>query len=109
MRESYADKVAKILPYVLRRGPQVHVTEDYVSSPPAATITDEQGFVFALGLNTAPRWQSPTGQFAFDVLRNGFPTGETASVIERSNGRVRIFVKSKGGFGWKYWNARQFV
>ena len=32
-----------ILPYMVRSGEQTHVTESYVSVPPALCITDEQG------------------------------------------------------------------
>ena len=90
-----------ILPYMIREGEQHYVTESYVSVPPALIITDERGAIWTLGNTTAPKWQAPDGEFAFDVLRNGVDTGEVASRIERRNGRVRIFTRD----GWKIMNT----
>ena len=105
-----------ILPYMTLQGEQQYITEDYVSSPPALVILDETGTVWTLGLQMgAPsdevkeryrtRWDAPRGEFAFDVLRNGQPTGEWASRIERRKGRVRIFTRD----GWKQWSGRSFI
>ena len=84
-----------ILPFMVRHGEQQHITEEYVSVPPALTITDECGAIWTLGfrVGTAPR-----GEFAFNVLRNGLDTGEVASRIERHRGRIRLFTAQ----GWKY-------
>lgn len=87
--------------FMRRRGPQTHVTESYVSSPPALTITDLRGDVWALGFEKS----ISGGEFAFPVMRNGFPCGETANRIEMKGGRVSIF----GPGGRKYWNGRTFV
>lgn len=87
--------------FARRKGPQTHVTEDYVSSPPALHITDERGDVWVLGFNTSVSG----GEFAFDVLRNGLPVGEKANRIERRNGKISIF----GPEGRKIWNGRSFV
>ena len=98
-----------ILPYMRRPAAQTHITEPYVSSPPAVLIVDEAGDVWTLGL-TMRRRQSrsggsaPNGEYAFNVLRNGINIGEFASRIERCTGRVRIFTNS----GWKRWSGRMF-
>jgi hypothetical protein len=92
-----------LLPYMLRPGEQAHVTENYVSSPPALLITDEAGDVWTLGTGKMP--DAPRGEFAFDVLKNGMPTGESASRIERRAGRIRIFTPD----GWKRWTGVGFV
>lgn len=93
------------LPFFRRPGPQVHVTENYVSIPPALTITDEIGAVWTLGLVRADERLSPKGEFAFNVLRDGEDTTEIASRIERRGGKVRIFTRH----GWKRWTGREFV
>lgn len=92
------------------QGEQKHITESYVSVPPALTITDEAGSVWTLGMQTAPRGKSPDGEFAFDVLRitrDGriINTGEVASRIERRSGRIRIFTAE----GWKRFTGVCFV
>lgn len=92
-------------PFMELQGEQVHVTESYVSVPPALTIVDEVGAVWTLGFGTAPQWQSPRGEFAFNVLRNGVDTGEVASRIERRGGRVKIFTRH----GWKTWSGTTFI
>jgi hypothetical protein len=91
-----------IQPFMVRQGPQTHITESYVSSPPALTITDERGDVWVLGFNYG---SSPRGEFAFNVLRNGTETGEIASRIERRGGRIRIFTAN----GWKRWTGVSFI
>jgi len=91
-------------PFMRPRDEQVHITENYVSVPPALTITDEVNSVWTLGLVMAPQNKSPQGEFAFNVLRNGFDTGEVASRIERRNGKVRIFTVE----GWKKWTGALF-
>jgi hypothetical protein len=88
--------------YMFRPPEQRHITEDYVSTPPALTITDERGDIWCLG---------PTnlgvsgGEFSFTVLRNGVPTGERANRIERRAGKISIF----GPEGRKAWNGRTFI
>ncbi len=84
-----------ILPYMVRSGEQQHVTEPYVSVPPALTITDEAGAIWTLGFRFG---EAPRGEFAFNVLRNGVETGDIASRIERRQGRIRIFTAQ----GWKW-------
>jgi|SRR6185312_14139140 len=90
------------------------ITENYVSSPPAAWVVDSAGAVFELGTQryvdpnaTAFRQRydtDPRGQFAFNVICNGVDTGEFASTIERRKGRIRIYTRE----GWKVWNGRSF-
>ncbi len=94
-----------IQPYMVLQGEQKHVTESYVAVPPALTITDETGAVWTIGFNAAPRDRAPDGEFAYDVLRNGVPVGESASRIERRGGRIRIFTRD----GWKRWTGVSFV
>lgn len=84
------------------RGPQNHITEPYVCSPPALVIMDESGVIWTLGTEMGP---APRGEFAFSVLRNGFNTGEFASRIERRQGKISIFTRA----GRKNWAGRGFV
>jgi len=88
-----------ILPYMVRSGEQQHITESYVSVPPALVITDETGAIWTLGFRSG---EAPSGEFAFNVLRNGRETGEVASRIERLNNRIRVFTRQ----GWKWMNSR---
>lgn len=89
------------------------ITENYVSSPPAAWIVDSAGNVFELGphryvdpnADFRQRYDTdPRGEFAFNVLVNGQNSGEFASRIERRDGRVRIYTRG----GWKVWNGKSF-
>lgn len=89
------------LDYMRPQGPQTHITEDYVCTPPALAITDETGAIWTLGFNQ----ELCRGEFAYDVLRNGFPTGEKANRIERRGGKISIF----GAEGRKTWNGRSFI
>lgn len=84
------------------RGPQTHITEAYVASPPALIIVDESGAVWTLGLQQGT---APKGEFAFSIMRNGVDTGEFGSRIERRNGKIRIFTSQ----GWKNWSGRSFI
>jgi hypothetical protein len=96
--------IDRILPFMVVQGEQVHITENYVSVPPSLHITDEVGAVWTLGFTEAPKDQSPKGEFAFPVLRDGVNMREIASRIERRNGTVRIFTKN----GWKRWLGSSF-
>lgn len=91
-----------ILPFMIRNGEQKHITENYVSVPPALTITDESGAIWTLGFQYG---KAPKGEFAFNVLRNGLETGEIASRIERRKGKIWIFTAN----GWKHFTGRSFV
>lgn len=90
--------------YMKPHGEQQHITESYVSVPPALTITDETGAIWTLGQDMAPRHKSPDGEFAFTVLRNGVSCHEVASRIERRNGKIKIFTSR----GWKVWTGQSF-
>lgn len=92
------------LPFMVLQGDQIHITENYVSIPPALHLTDEVGAVWTLGFVAATLDQSPQGEFAFEVLRDGIGTREIASRIERRNNRIRIFTKN----GWKRWLGSSF-
>ena len=96
-----------LAPYMIRPGPQTFVTENYVSSPPALLVTDEQGAVWTLGMQYGREMgaQDPRGEFCFEVLRNGHRTGEFASRIERRGGRIRIFTQK----GWKRLVSNTFI
>lgn len=87
--------------YMQRPAEQTHITESYVSSPPALLIVDERGDVFTLGETFAQEPNAPRGEFAFNVLVSGKDCGEFASRIERRNGRIRIFSRQ----GFKTWNG----
>lgn len=91
------------LHYMLKPAEQTHVTEHYVSSPPALWVIDERGDVWTLGM-TMQRHDTPRGEFAFPVLRNALPVGEYASRIERRGGKIRIFCRD----GWKRWTGVSF-
>lgn len=93
------DSKYPVLPYMLPPKEQTHITEAYVSSPPALIVIDEEGAVWTLGNRMQ---MGPKGEYAFDILRNGVDTGEVASRIERREGKVRIFTLN----GWKRWSAR---
>lgn len=90
------------LSYMRPHGLQTHITEEYVSSPPALIIVDETGAVWTLGFEQIT---GPRGEYAFPVLRNGLPVGEYASRIERRGGKIRIFTAN----GFKRWSGRSFV
>ena len=94
-----------LLPFMIPLQEQRHVTDNYVSVPPALTITYERGDVWTLGFAQAPWGLCPDGEFAFDVLRNGRNVHEIASRIERRDGKVRVFTRH----GWKIWNGCFFL
>lgn len=89
--------LSHLLPYAVRKGPQLYITESSVTVPPAAVITDSAGRCWTIGLRMQPRGLCPNGHYAFDVLCNGMPVGEAASHIEYFKGRLRIFTVG----GWK--------
>jgi len=84
---------------------QTHVTENYVSSPPALRILDEANNVFTLGF---AQMKGPRGEFGFPVCVNGMPCGEVASRIERRGGKIRIFTPDGQRGVYKTWNGRSF-
>lgn len=90
------------LAYRLPPRVQTHITEAYVSSPPALIIVDERGQVWTLGMKFG---EAPRGEFAFNVLRDGIDTGVVASRIERRGGRIRVFTAA----GWLRWTGNSFV
>ncbi len=88
---------------MLPQAEQTHITENYVSSPPALVIVDEANNVFTLGF-AQKEIRGVRGEYVFPVLLNAMPTGEWASRIERRNGKIRIFTDA----GFKRWNGRNF-
>jgi hypothetical protein len=94
-------KLHPSLQYRRLDGEQHFVTENYVSSPPALIVLDECGSVWSLGFQRGP---APKGEYAFSVLKDGYPTGVFASRIERRGGRIRCFT----GEGWKIWSGRNW-
>lgn len=93
------------LAYMLPQREQTHVTENYVSSPPALLVVDETNTVWTLGMTMHRHTFNPRGEYSFPVLRNGQPTGEIASRIERRGGKIRIFTRD----GWKHWTGKSFL
>jgi hypothetical protein len=85
------------------QGPHMPVTESYVVIPPALVIRDSENALWTLGFDRGATWR--TGEYEFDVIRNGVKTGEHACRIEYRRGKVRIF----GEAGWRSWNGRMFV
>lgn len=94
----------EILPFMVAQGEQTHITENYVSVPPALHITDAVGAVWTLGMISAPKDQSPEGEFGFAVLRDGVDVHEIASRIEIRTGKIRVFTRN----GWKVFNGTTF-
>jgi hypothetical protein len=90
------------LPYMLKPKEQFHQTEEYVASPPALIIYDERGDVWTLGFDMR---LAPSGEYAFDILRNGVKIGERGSRIERRGGAIRIFTPEGV---WKRWTGKSF-
>ncbi len=88
--------------YMRRPKEQTHITESYVSSPPALIVVDTNGDVFTLGNKMV---LGPRGEFAFNILKNGDETGEMGSRIERRGGKIRVFTAS----GWKRWTGNTFI
>jgi len=91
-------------PWMVVQGEQGHVTENYISVPPALHLTDSAGQRWTFGFITAEKEQSPQGEFAFEVLRDGIGMGEIASRLELRNGVVRVFTRH----GWKRWLGREW-
>jgi len=91
--------------YMLKPKEQLFITEEYVSSPPAAWIHDERGDVWTLGTRFEQQRDAPNGEFAFDVLRNGVYAGIFASRIERRKGKIRAFTRQ----GWRTWTGQSFA
>ena len=90
------------LPFMRPAGPTMPVTESYVCVPPALVIRDNEGASWTLGFR---RGETSTGEFEFDVVRNGVDTGETACRIEKRAGKIRIF----GAAGWRTWTGKTFI
>lgn len=95
---------AQYQPWMVQQGEQGHITENYISVPPALHLTDTAGVRWTFGFQTAPEQQSPRGEFAFNVLRDGVDTGLIASRLELRNGLVRAFTRH----GWKRWLGREW-
>ena len=95
-----------VFPYMRPPRKQTHITEAYVSSPPALLIIDASGTVFTLGYEYQDIRDAPQGEFAFSILVNGYRTGEYGSRIEYRSNKVRILCR--GGY-WKWWNGHTFI
>lgn len=85
-------------PFFYPKKEQFYITDSYVSVPPALYVTDTGNNVWTFGFKTAHPEDSPYGEFAFNVLRNGKDTGHIASRIEIRGSRVRVLTKK----GWTY-------
>jgi hypothetical protein len=83
-----------ILPFMTLNGEQKHITENYVSIPPALVITDEAGNIWTLGFKFGP---ISGGEYTFNVLCNGVDTGKLANRIERRKNEIWIFTLT----GWE--------
>lgn len=94
------DYDSKLFPFM--RQPQNHISENYVSIPPALVIQDNEGNLWTLGFDQGG-WR--TGEFEYDVIRNAKATGEYACRIEFRAGKVRIF----GSGGWRIFNGNTFI
>ncbi len=99
----------KRVPHMKPQGPHMPITDSSVCIPPALWIRDEQGALWTLGFDYDERaWR--TGQWEYDVVRDGVQTGEFARNIEyRVNSRGTRTVRIWGADGWREWNGSQFV
>jgi hypothetical protein len=94
-----------IYDYMRRPAQQTHITDAYVSTPPALLIVDERGDVWTLGTQYGRMDEAPNGEFSFNILRNGMDTGLFGSRIERRHGKIKVFTRH----GWRIWNGRSFT
>jgi hypothetical protein len=92
----------KRFPFMRHPGEFMPVTEPYVSIPPALVIRDREQNLWTFGF---ARGTSRTGEFEYDVVRNGVTTNEFACRIEYRNGRVRIY----GADRWRIWTGTRFI
>lgn len=100
--QQQTDYSLKRFPFMAPQGEAVPISESYVAIPPALVIRDSEGALWTLGFDQGG-WR--TGEFEFDVVRNGRKTGEHACRIEIRAGKIRIF----GAAGWRTWTGRYFV
>lgn len=91
-------------PFMKRVGPNSPIppSEPSVCIPPALVIRDKEGNLWTLGFDQGG-WR--TGEFEFDVVRNGRKTGEFACRIEYRAGKVRIY----GADRWRVWTGTRFI
>jgi hypothetical protein len=78
------------------------VTEAYVSIPPALVIRDNEGALWTLGFDQGGH---RTGEYEYDVVRNGRKTGEHACRIEFRGGKIRIYGQDR----WRSWTGTRFI
>lgn len=90
------------MPFMAPQGEHMPLTEAYVSIPPALVIRDKDGALWTLGFDQG---EFRTGEFEYDIVRNGRKTGEFGCRIEFRNGKVKIF----GAAGWRTWNGKSFI
>ncbi|SRR6266852_3120466 len=95
------------LDYMMPKNHAPAETENYVASPPALFIrSDDSRNVFALGMQEFTHHsRGIKGLFHYNVLRNGYETGEWASRIEKRGGRVSIHTPD----GTKRWTGKVFI
>ena len=90
----------------MRKGTEEQLeTEAYVVCPPALWILDRERARWTVGFMRPHRDPHRTGEYEFDVVRNGKSTGEYACRIEYRAGKIRIF----GHEGWRTWNGKSFI
>jgi hypothetical protein len=89
-------------PFMRPQGETMPVSEDYVSIPPALVIRDSERALWTLGFDQGG-WR--TGEYEFDVVRNGRKTGERACRIEFRRGKVRIYGQDR----WRTWSGNTFI
>lgn len=79
-------------------------SEPDVTCPPALVIRDREKNTWTMGFARPHRDPHRTGEYEFNVVRNGLSTGEYACRIEYRKGKIRIF----GHEGWRFWNGNNF-
>ena len=89
-------------PHMKPQGPHMPLSDHYTTIPPALVIRDEEGALWTLGFDMGG---FRTGEFEYDVVRNGKKTGEFACRIELRRGKVRIFGQDR----WRTWSGKSFI
>jgi hypothetical protein len=107
LQETNQHKLVRILTpqYAAQGRTFEYITEPYVVSPPAAYIISEDRRTFTLGFRMK-ELDKLKGTYLFNILVDGYDSGEYASKIEKKDHRVRILTRDEG---WKYWNGKSFV
>jgi len=92
-------------PFMAKAAEDMPDSDSYVTIPPALVIRDTEKNTWTMGFMRPHRDPHRTGEYEFDVVRNGRSTGEYACRIEYRRGKVKIY----GHQGWRTWNGKSFT